>query len=263
MLSVTPIPAFSDNYIWLLRQDTSDSVCVVDPGDASPVIEWLEREGLTLGTILITHHHPDHTGGVSELIQRYSPRVIGPHNPSITGIDEPVGDGDEIRVMGRLFDVLELPGHTLDHIAFFTAGIPPLLFSGDVLFSAGCGRLFEGSPEQMHQSLSRLDNLPEETLVFAAHEYTLANLRFAKPSNRTIGTWSRPSTNACAPENSNVPRYPAPWAVNVASILSCAVTRKGCAGAHRSTAAPTPSWQPSPPCAPGKIPSDTLFGNAL
>ncbi|SEM20008.1 hydroxyacylglutathione hydrolase [Halomonas caseinilytica] len=189
MLSVTPIPAFSDNYIWLLRQDTSDSVCVVDPGDASPVIEWLEREGLTLGTILITHHHPDHTGGVSELIQRYSPRVIGPHNPSITGIDEPVGDGDEIRVMGRLFDVLELPGHTLDHIAFFTAGIPPLLFSGDVLFSAGCGRLFEGSPEQMHQSLSRLDNLPEETLVFAAHEYTLANLRFAKavePDNRDL-----------------------------------------------------------------------------
>ncbi|CBV42578.1 hydroxyacylglutathione hydrolase [Halomonas elongata] len=189
MLSVTPIPAFSDNYIWLLRQDTSDSVCVVDPGDAAPVIEWLEREGLTLGTILITHHHPDHTGGLAELIQRYSPRVIGPHNPSITGIDERVGDGDEIRVMGRLFEVLELPGHTLDHIAFFTAGIPPLLFSGDVLFSAGCGRLFEGSPEQMHQSLSRLDNLPEEALVFAAHEYTLANLRFAKaadPGNKDV-----------------------------------------------------------------------------
>ncbi|MDT8893648.1 hydroxyacylglutathione hydrolase [Halomonas sp. I1] len=189
MLSVTPIPAFSDNYIWLLRQDTSDSVCVVDPGDAAPVIEWLEREGLTLGTILITHHHPDHTGGLAELIQRYSPRVIGPHNPSIQGIDERVGDGDEIRVMGRLFEVLELPGHTLDHIAFFTAGIPPLLFSGDVLFSAGCGRLFEGSPEQMHHSLSRLDDLPEETLVFAAHEYTLANLRFARaadPNNRDV-----------------------------------------------------------------------------
>ncbi|GED22538.1 hydroxyacylglutathione hydrolase [Halomonas halmophila] len=189
MLSVTPIPAMSDNYIWLLRQDTSDSVCVVDPGDAATVIEWLEREGLTLGTILITHHHPDHTGGLAELIKRYSPRVIGPHNPAISGIEERVGDGDEVRVMGRLFEVLEVPGHTLDHIAFFTAGIPPLLFCGDVLFSGGCGRLFEGSAEQMHHSLTRLAPLPEDALVFAAHEYTLANLEFAKaadPDNRDI-----------------------------------------------------------------------------
>ncbi len=179
MLSVTPIPAFGDNYIWLLRQDTSTDVCVVDPGDAAPVIEFLEREGLTLSTVLITHHHQDHTGGLASLIQRYTPRVIGPANPKIDGIDEAVGDGDEFRVMGRLFEVHEVPGHTLDHIAFFTAGIPPLLFCGDTLFSAGCGRLFEGSPEQMHASLERLTALPDDTLVFAAHEYTLANLRFA------------------------------------------------------------------------------------
>ncbi len=179
MLSVTPIPAFSDNYIWLLRQDTSPEVCVVDPGDATPVIELLEHEGLTLSTVLITHHHPDHTGGLRELIERYSPRVVGPANPDIAGIDESVADGDELRVMGRLFEVIEVPGHTLDHIAFFTAGIPPLLFSGDAIFSAGCGRLFEGTPAQMHASLSRLATLPEDTLVFAAHEYTLANLRFA------------------------------------------------------------------------------------
>ncbi|QTF91067.1 hydroxyacylglutathione hydrolase [Halomonas sp. BM-2019] len=179
MLSVTPIPAFDDNYIWLLRQDTSSEICVVDPGDAAPVIELIEREGLTLGTVLITHHHPDHTGGLPELIARYAPRVIGPDNPKIAGIDERVGDGDEIRVMGRLFEVHEVPGHTLDHIAFFTAGIPPLLFCGDTLFSAGCGRLFEGTPEQMHASLTRLAALPDDTLVFAAHEYTLANLRFA------------------------------------------------------------------------------------
>ncbi|MCW4151926.1 hydroxyacylglutathione hydrolase [Halomonas sp. 18H] len=189
MLSVTPIPALNDNYIWLLRQDTSDSVCVVDPGDATAVIEWLEREGLTLGCILITHHHGDHTGGLAELIKRYSPRVIGPHNPDIEGIHERVGDGDEIRVMGRLFEVLEVPGHTLDHIAFFTAGIPPLLFCGDLLFSGGCGRVFEGTTEQMFHSLDRLTPLPEDALVFAAHEYTLANLAFARtvdPDNRDI-----------------------------------------------------------------------------
>ncbi|SDO08661.1 hydroxyacylglutathione hydrolase [Halomonas shengliensis] len=183
MLSVTPIPAFSDNYIWLLRQDTSPEVCVVDPGDATPVIELLEREGLTLSTVLITHHHQDHTGGLDELIKRYSPRVIGPDNDAIAGIDTPVTEGDEVRVMGRLFEVIAVPGHTLDHIAFFTAGIPPLLFGGDSLFSAGCGRLFEGDPAQMHASLGKLAALPDDTLVFAAHEYTLANLRFAQAAD--------------------------------------------------------------------------------
>ncbi|TFH86845.1 hydroxyacylglutathione hydrolase [Billgrantia azerbaijanica] len=189
MLSVTPIPAFSDNYIWLLRQDTSPEVCVVDPGDAAPVVQVLERENLTLTDVLITHHHHDHVGGLPELIQRFAPRVIGPSNPQIEGIDEAVNDGDTCRVMGRRFDVLAVPGHTLDHIAFFTAGIPPLLFCGDTLFSAGCGRLFEGSPEQMHRSLTTLTTLPDDTLVFAAHEYTLANLRFASaadPNNREV-----------------------------------------------------------------------------
>lgn len=183
MLSVTPIPAFGDNYIWLLRQDTSPDVCVVDPGDADPVIQVLERENLALTSVLITHHHHDHTGGLPELIQRYAPHVIGPHNPQIEGVDEAVGDGDTCRVMGRRFDVMAVPGHTLDHIAFFTAGIPPLLFCGDTLFSAGCGRLFEGSPEQMHRSLTTLAALPDDTLVFAAHEYTLANLRFASAAD--------------------------------------------------------------------------------
>jgi hydroxyacylglutathione hydrolase len=189
MLSVTPIPAFSDNYIWLLRQDTSPKACIVDPGEAEPVIRALEQEGLTLGTILITHHHPDHTGGLPELIERYSPQVIGPDNPRISGLTDHVGDGDSCRIMGRRFDVYEVPGHTLDHIAFFAAGIPPLLFCGDTLFSGGCGRLFEGSPEQMYRSLQTLASLPDDTLVFAAHEYTLANLRFAQaadPQNRDI-----------------------------------------------------------------------------
>ncbi|RUR38589.1 hydroxyacylglutathione hydrolase [Vreelandella populi] len=183
MMSVTPIPALSDNYIWLLRQDTSQSVCVVDPGEADPVIELLERESLTLDTILITHHHQDHTGGVAKLIKRYSPRVIGPTNPSIEGVDQTVGDGDEIRIMGRVFKVMATPGHTLDHISFYTPGIPGLLFCGDTLFCAGCGRLFEGTPEQMHASLTRFTELSEDTLVFAAHEYTQANLVFAQAAD--------------------------------------------------------------------------------
>lgn len=192
MLSVLPIPALSDNYIWLLRQDTSNEIAVVDPGDARPVIELLEREGLTLGTILITHHHHDHTGGLEALIRQYRPRVVGPQNPDIVGIDERLAEGDECHVLGRRFEVLEVPGHTLDHIAFFAAGIPPLLLAGDALFSGGCGRLFEGTPEQMHASLAKLAALPDETLIFAAHEYTLANLRFAKaadPDNPAIGAY--------------------------------------------------------------------------
>lgn len=183
MMSVTPIPALSDNYIWLLRQDNSPNVCVVDPGEAAPVIEFLERESLTLETVLITHHHHDHTGGLAELIKRYSPYVIGPANPNIDGINEAVGAGDKVRIMGRLFDVMATPGHTLDHISYFTAGIPALLFCGDTLFCAGCGRLFEGSPEQMFTSLNQLAELPEDTLVFAAHEYTLANLKFARAAD--------------------------------------------------------------------------------
>lgn len=180
MLSVTPIPAFSDNYIWLLRQDTTTDVAIVDPGDAAPVIEYLEREGLGLSTILVTHHHHDHTGGIAELAKRFSPRIIGPANPNIKALDERLGDGDECRVLGRRFNVMAVPGHTTDHIAFFADGTPPLLLCGDTLFSAGCGRLFEGSPEQMHDSLLRLAALPDNTLVLAAHEYTLANLRFAE-----------------------------------------------------------------------------------
>lgn len=183
MMSVTPIPALSDNYIWLLRQDTSQNVCVVDPGEAAPVIELLEREGLTLATILITHHHGDHTGGLKELKKRYGAHVIGPNNPAIEGIDQVVDHGDEIRVMGRLFEVIATPGHTLDHVSYFAAGIPALLFCGDTLFSAGCGRLFEGEPAQMLDSLNTLARLPEDTLVFAGHEYTQANLAFAQAAD--------------------------------------------------------------------------------
>ncbi|WP_110641433.1 hydroxyacylglutathione hydrolase [Salinicola sp. CPA57] len=179
MLTVKPIPAFQDNYIWLLQQDNQDRVVVVDPGDAKPVIAWLEQQDLTLDTILVTHHHQDHTGGLRELIERYSPEVYGPANDAISGIRHHVGEGDECRVLGRRFEVHAVPGHTLDHIAFYAPGTPGLLFAGDTLFSGGCGRLFEGTPAQMRESLTKLDALPDDTLVFAAHEYTLANLAFA------------------------------------------------------------------------------------
>ena len=208
MLSVTPIPAFSDNYIWLLRQDTTTDVAVVDPGDAKPVIDYLEREGLGLSTILVTHHHHDHTGGIPELAKRYSPRIIGPDNPNIEALDERLGEGDECRVLGRRFSVMAVPGHTLDHIAFFADGTPPLLLCGDTLFSGGCGRLFEGSPEQMHDSLTRLAALPENTLVFAAHEYTLANLHFAQaaePHNATRDAYLRDCQRARELERSTLP----------------------------------------------------------
>ena len=189
MLSVTPIPALSDNYIWLLRQDTSPGVCVVDPGDAEPVIQLLEQKNLNLETILITHHHGDHTAGLPALIERYSPHVIGPDNPDIQGLTQRVGDGDSCQVMGRRFDVYAVPGHTLDHIAFFTPGIPPLLFCGDTLFAAGCGKLFEGTADMMYTSLQRFASLPAHTQVYCAHEYTLSNLRFAmnaEPDNSAL-----------------------------------------------------------------------------
>lgn len=208
MLTVIPIPAFQDNYIWLLRQDTTNGVAVVDPGDAKPVVAWLEREGLTLDTILITHHHQDHTGGLRELIERYSPEVYGPDDSAIAGIRYGVTEGDECRVLGRRFEVYSVPGHTLDHIAFYATGTPGLLFAGDTLFSGGCGRLFEGTPEQMRNSLAKLNTLPEDTLVFAAHEYTLANLAFAaaaEPDNPARDAYRRECEQARALDRPTLP----------------------------------------------------------
>lgn len=174
----TAIPAFNDNYIWAI-DDGHDSV-VVDPGDAVPVEAWLREQGLNLSAILITHHHPDHVGGVAALCRDRSIPVYGPANETIPAMDHPLKDGDTVRLSAPALDltVIEVPGHTLGHIAYHAAG-PGWLFCGDTLFAGGCGRLFEGTPAQMHHSLSRLAALPEETRVFCAHEYTLANLTFA------------------------------------------------------------------------------------
>jgi hydroxyacylglutathione hydrolase len=186
MFNVIRIPAFKDNYIWLLRKGAS--AAVVDPGDARPVLDLLDREGLSLASILVTHHHADHQGGVAELLAHYPAEVFGPAAESITGLSTPLSGGETVRIAACdvEFQVIAVPGHTLGHIAYYGAGC---LFCGDTLFAGGCGRLFEGTAAQMADSLARLAALPDETAVYCAHEYTQANLRFAlavEPGNRRL-----------------------------------------------------------------------------
>jgi hydroxyacylglutathione hydrolase len=183
-MNLIALPAFTDNYIWMLH-DGTDAV-VVDPGEAKPVEAALDARQLTLAAILVTHHHGDHVGGVNAL----RPRLRGPvHGPRREDIPEPYvahDEGDVVEVLGLRFEVIDVPGHTAGHIAYFHAGAngdAPILFCGDTLFSAGCGRLFEGTPRQMHDSLSRLAALPGDTRVCCAHEYTLSNLRFARAAD--------------------------------------------------------------------------------
>lgn len=189
-MKLIALPAFTDNYIWLLHNDSH--VLAVDPGDSAVVLDWLARNpSLQLDTILVTHHHADHTGGLAELVARTGARCVGPALEKIPVDAQAVQQGDRIDWHGLTFDVLDVPGHTLGHVAFWTspAGQDPLLFCGDTLFSGGCGRLFEGSPAQMLDSLDRLAALPGNTQVCCAHEYTLSNLRFAlavDPHNQAL-----------------------------------------------------------------------------
>ncbi|MCY1400621.1 Hydroxyacylglutathione hydrolase GloB [compost metagenome] len=182
MIQIDALPAFSDNYIWLLQDMTSRRCAVVDPGDARPVEDWLDAHpGWQLCDIVVTHHHADHVGGVARLKAQTGARVLGPAGENIPGRDLALEDGERVEVLGLGFEVIHVPGHTLGHIAYYHADpVQPLLFCGDTLFAAGCGRLFEGTPAQMHTSLSRLAALPGATRVYCAHEYTLSNLRFAR-----------------------------------------------------------------------------------
>lgn len=190
VIRIDALPAFNDNYIWLLQDPQTRRCAVVDPGDAGPVREWLAAHpDWQLGDILVTHHHYDHVNGIESLKQDFGARVHGPAAEKIPGIDQPLREGDLLEVLGMSLKVLEVPGHTLGHIAYYCHAPAPLLFCGDTLFAAGCGRLFEGSPAQMHASLQRLAALPEQTLIYCTHEYTQANLRFAaavEPANREI-----------------------------------------------------------------------------
>lgn len=175
--TVIPIPAFNDNYIWALR-DTRQAA-VVDPGDARPVQDYLRREGLALSAIILTHHHNDHIGGVATLAGAHDVPIYAPHDERITTATQRVREGDSIELpeFGLRFEVIEVPGHTRTHVAYYGAG---MLFCGDTLFACGCGRLFEGTPEQMHRSLAKLTALPDDTLVYCAHEYTMSNIAFAR-----------------------------------------------------------------------------------
>lgn len=189
MSAITPIPAFQDNYIWALHNTAGDCV-VVDPGDAAPVERFLQDRSLRLRAILITHHHPDHTGGIAALSAAHDVPVYGPDNPAIRGITHHLGDADVLQLdaLGLHFEILAVPGHTLDHIAYYSAD-DGILLCGDTLFHCGCGRLFEGTPAQMLASLDRLAALPGDTAVYCTHEYTQANMRFAQavePDNNAL-----------------------------------------------------------------------------
>ena len=180
-MNLLPLPAFSDNYVWMLHDEKT--AIVVDPGAAEPVLEALQHLGVTLQVILVTHHHGDHIGGVETLRKRRGPVVYGPAREAIPEPYTPVQQGDTVQVpsMGLSLRVLDIPGHTAGHIAYYCTPIDqaPLLFCGDTLFSGGCGRVFEGTPAQMLASLQTLAALPPETRICCAHEYTLSNLKFA------------------------------------------------------------------------------------
>ncbi len=178
MTAVLHVPAFKDNYIWLIRASTGNGVVIVDPGEAAPVHEALARLRLTPVAILCTHHHGDHVGAVAELVDDNPVPVYGPARETISTVTHPVGEGDVVvlHALELRLRVIDIPGHTAGHIAYYGAG---MLFCGDTLFSAGCGRLFEGTAEQMCHSLQRLAALPDDTQVYCGHEYTDANLRFA------------------------------------------------------------------------------------
>lgn len=188
MLKVLPVPAFNDNYLWLIHDE--QYAAVVDPGDAQAILTAMAAQRLSLVAILLTHHHADHVGGVPALLQRFNVPVFGPRHDGIEGITQPLEEGDHVTLprLDLQLSVIDVPGHTRGHIAYF-APEENWLFCGDTLFAGGCGRLFEGTPQQMRDTLAKLASLPDATQVFCAHEYTLANLRFAQevePGNQAL-----------------------------------------------------------------------------
>ena len=187
-LQVTAVPAFADNYLWLIHDH--QHAAVVDPGDAAPIEAALGAMHLKLAAILLTHHHGDHVGGVADLLRHWPVPVFGPAREKIAGITHPLAEGDSVSLpeLGLDLEVLDVPGHTAGHIAY-VAPVQHWLFCGDTLFAGGCGRLFEGTPAQMTDSLAKLAALPDDTRVYCAHEYTVSNLRFAvaaEPGNAVV-----------------------------------------------------------------------------
>ena len=176
MLTAQGIPAFEDNYIWLIRQPEKQAVAIVDPGDAGPVIDAIESQNLQPVALLITHYHWDHTGGIADLLERYPMPVYGPSNESIPHMSHPLTESDSVEIpeLEALFQVIDVPGHTAGHIAYYckNEGGQGMLFCGDTVFAGGCGRIFDGTAEQFHHSLGKINALPADTLLSRAHEYT-------------------------------------------------------------------------------------------
>ena len=213
ILKLVALPAFADNYIWMIH-DGVDAL-VVDPGEAAPVLQALDSNSLRLAGILVTHHHGDHVGGIDELRPHLQGSVFGPATERVPAPYLPCRGGTTLSLMGLELQVLDVPGHTAGHIAFYLPALPddedraPVLFCGDTLFSGGCGRVFEGTPAQMHESLSLLARLPSPTRVCCAHEYTLSNLRFARviePGNASLADYQRWSE---AQRSQQLPTLPA------------------------------------------------------
>lgn len=188
-MELIQIPALNDNYIWILSDDHQQCI-IVDPSESEPVLEILAQKKLIPIAILLTHHHDDHTGGVKGILNEFKHlTVFGPQETKVKGATDLVSHGDNIKIGDFNFQIFALPGHTLGHIGFYQ---PPYLFCGDTLFSAGCGRIFEGTPEQMYQSLQHIAALPDDTLICCAHEYTQSNLKFAHhiwPENSQISQY--------------------------------------------------------------------------
>jgi len=238
-LSVLTVPAFKDNYLWLIHDGVH--AAAVDPGDGQAILDVLRAHGLTLTAILLTHHHADHIGGVPQLLAEYSVPVFGPRHDNIAAVTHPLGEGDRVQVPGLALalSVLDVPGHTLGHIAYVrgddesgsTGAVGEhWLFCGDTLFGAGCGRLFEGTPAQMAASLAKLAALPDDTLVYCAHEYTLSNLRFAQaaePDNRALQMRVEADSKA---RGTNLPTIPSNIAIEKATNPFLRTTEPAIAG---------------------------------
>ena len=187
-MTIFPLPAFNDNYIWIIQDKDSSGIWAVDPGKAEVVLNYCDENQKILKGILITHHHKDHTGGVAELKQYANCPVYGPDHLKDL-VTQAVYENDKIEIFSRTFTVIATPGHTLDHLCYFSDQQNPILFSGDTLFKGGCGRIMEGTPEQMLEAMNKISNLPDNTLIYGTHEYTLANYRFAlsvDPNNEEL-----------------------------------------------------------------------------
>ena len=209
MLAIHEVQAFNDNYIWVISDGTA--AWVVDPGDAEPVVEFLNDQNLNLVGILLTHWHGDHQGGVESLCATFPDISVIGSNKQLKGPSQAVSEDQHVDVLGASFRVIEVPGHTLDHVAYYSDSAmfeTPVAFTGDTLFAAGCGRLFEGSPEQMFSSLQKLNQMAANTRIFCAHEYTLPNLKYAvvaEPSNTHMSDRLRSVSNMRQKEQSTVP----------------------------------------------------------